>query len=152
MTTTPSITEPDSTGDVKQPGPGPEDFLWRDYELRGLDTVVIPKDDLTAKIQENYDRHREIFEDAIAGYQVTVVRLLQEHIYRISTNAPERVLVNLPFPEDHSDDYERVLTMLNMSVDTHLELSQHDFAQYVMDDWGWKAGWTETTAMYSSHS
>ena len=36
--------------------------------------------------------------------------------------------MRLPEPEDHTDDYERILRMAQMSVDDVIELSADDFA------------------------
>ena len=53
-------------------------------------------------------------------------------------------------PEDHTDNYERVLRMLEMSVDDEIQLDEHDFAQYVMDNGRWKDQFVTTAEMYSA--
>ncbi|MBA2774756.1 MAG: hypothetical protein H0U36_12045, partial [Nocardioidaceae bacterium] len=45
-------------------------------------------------------------------------------------------------------DYDRVLTMAEMSVEDVIELTADDFAMYVMDQWHWKQTCTETTGFY----
>jgi hypothetical protein len=57
--------------------------------------------------------------------------------------------LRLPEPEDHTDDYDRVLAMAEMSVDEEIELNADDFAMYVMDQWHWKQSFTETTSYYA---
>ncbi len=134
--------------------------VWRDQwtkegikvrmkEYRGLDTVLLSKGDLLEKVQHNYASHRQKFEEAVNGYRDKAVQLLQDHVERILANAPEQVVVSLPWPEDHSEDYERVIEMLEWSEDDELELNEHQFATYVLDQWGWQAGFSETYAMYS---
>ena len=119
-------------------------------EYRGLSEVLLSKEILLEKVRENYLAHRQKFEEAMDGYKVKVVGLLEEHIQRIRDNAPEKVLIQLPMPEDHSSDYERVIEMLEWSKDTELELDEQEFATYVLDQWGWQEGFTQTYAMYSS--
>jgi hypothetical protein len=61
----------------------------------------------------------------------------------------EKVFVQLPMPEDHSRDYERVIEMLEWSQDETLELDESEFSTYVLDQWGWQEGFAQTYAMYS---
>jgi hypothetical protein len=56
--------------------------------------------------------------------------------------------IGLPEPEDHTDDYDRVLTMIEMSINDTVELSENEFAMYVMDQWDWKQSFTESTYRY----
>jgi len=126
-----------------------EGITIRMNEYRGLDTVLLDRADLLEKVKHNYASHRQKFEEAVAGYKDAAVQLLQDHVERILANAPEKVVVSLPWPEDHSEDYERVIEMLEWSEDDQLELNEHQFATYVLDQWGWQEGFTKTYAMYS---
>jgi hypothetical protein len=118
-------------------------------EYRGLTTVLLDKADLLEKVNINYAKHRTRFEDAMVGYKLKAIELLEEHVQRIKDNAPEKVFVQLPMPEDHSRDYERVIEMLEWSQDETLELDESEFSTYVLDQWGWQEGFAQTYAMYS---
>jgi hypothetical protein len=37
-----------------------------------------------------------------------------------------------------------------MSVDTDIEIEQHDFNCFVMDEWQWKAGFAQTVSNYTN--
>lgn len=126
-----------------------EGIKVRMNEYRGLDTVLLDREDLLKKVKHNYASHRQKFEEAIEGYKAKAVQLLQDHVERILADAPEKVVVSLPWPEDHSDDYERVIEMLEWSEDDQLELNEHQFATYVLDQWGWQEAFSTTAAMYS---
>ena len=43
--------------------------------------------------------------------------------------------INLAEPVDHTADYDRILAMLEMSVDDTISLSAQEFNQYVLDNW-----------------
>ena len=116
---------------------------------RHLDEVRMRRDDVLDIIKENRDAHREVFEAALEGYKVKAIEILGEHIEKIRANAPERLVFSLPFPEDHSDDYERTILMLEHSLDREILLDADEFARYIMDDWGWKQNWTATVAAYT---
>lgn len=113
-----------------------------------METVVVPKDKLLETLTTNRDAHRAAFESALEGYRKRAVELLEEHIERISKGKVERVLVSLPVPEDHTDDYDRAITSLEWSVFDEVELTIREFDQYVRDNWSWKQEFATTTAMY----
>ncbi len=118
-------------------------------KYRGLTEVLLNKERLLETVRENLATHREKFEEAMDGYKLKAIGLLSEHIQRIRDNAPEKVFIQLPMPEDHSRDYERVIEMLEWSQDDTLELDESEFATYVLDQWGWQEGFAQTYAMYS---
>jgi hypothetical protein len=100
-------------------------------------------------IQANMEQHREMFMEAMEGYKVKAIELLEAHIERIKTNAPEKVVIQLPMPQDHSDEYETVIGMLKVSIDEELEINRYDFERYVLDQWEWKQAFAETYAAYT---
>ena len=115
-----------------------------------FDTVVVQKDKLVETLTSNRDAHRAIFEEALAGYKTRSVELLEEHIERIRKGKVERIIVSLPVPEDHTNDYDRALTSLEWSIFDEVELSMREFDMYVRDNWSWKDEFTNTTSMYNS--
>lgn len=115
-----------------------------------MEVVVVKKDALASTLQENRDKHRAIFEEALEGYKTRSVELLEEHIERIRKGKVERILVSLPVPEDHTDDYNRALTSLEWSIFDEVELSMREFDMYVRDNWTWKGEFTATTSMYNN--
>jgi hypothetical protein len=121
-------------------------------DYRGLTTVLVKRDELLEQMRLNRADHRQMFEQAMEGYKVKAVELLMEHIDRIKANVPEKVVVSLPFPEDHTGDYDRVIVQLEWSLDDTLELNEQEFNSYVRDQWGWQQGFTQTWATYTSSS
>lgn len=107
-------------------------------------------DDLLSILGKNRDDHRAIFDEAVEGYKQKATELLEDHIDRIRKGDLTAVYVNLPRPEDHTQDYNRVIKMLELSTDSTIELDEHDFAQYVMDDWAWKRQFLISNTHYST--
>ena len=56
----------------------------------------------------------------------------------------------LPEPEDHTDDYDRILAMARMQIDDVIEVSESEFGMYVTDQWAWSAPFTTTAFRYST--
>lgn len=120
--------------------------------IRGDDegggTVTINKDQLRVAIEKNRATHVEQFKAAMEGYAALCIATLEANLAEIRRGSRKRVLVNEIPPEDHTKDYDRILKMLEMSVKSEIEISQQAFAQYVMDDWGWKESWTLSNSKY----
>lgn len=115
-----------------------------------MSTVTVNKSALIEALVRNREEHRANFERALRGYHERSIQLLQQHIDRIREGKVERVYVSLPIPEDHTDDYDRVIAQMEWSIHEEIELSNRDFDQYVLDNWLWKNEFVTTTSMYTS--
>jgi hypothetical protein len=100
--------------------------------------VTVNKQELLTILRQNRADHRAIFEEALDGFARTAERLLQQRLDLLRAGQRRTVQVILPVPEDHTTDYDRAIKMVEMSVGDTLTLAERDFAQYVMDDWGWQ--------------
>lgn len=111
--------------------------------------VKVKKGELGKIIQENRDAHEAIFDEAVEGYREKVVGLLEDHLKRVKKGKMEECRIYLPVPENHTHDYDRVLKMLDMSVDEIITIDHVTFGQYVMDEWSWKAEFLRSNSAYS---
>ena len=114
-----------------------------------MNEVTIKKDEALAKLHENRAAHKAIFDEAVEGFRKQAVKFLRDEIKRISAGEVKRVVINMPRPVDHTRDYDRVIAMLEMSVDEEVTVTQYDFASYIMDDWEWKREFLTTNSKYS---
>ncbi|MEO7980583.1 MAG: hypothetical protein ABI807_06790 [Sporichthyaceae bacterium] len=112
-------------------------------------TVRLQKDQFIERVQANRDNHRAAFEQALDGYRDRMVRELERRLRDVRRGRAVDQYLRLPEPEDHTEDYARVLTMAAMSVDDVVELTEDDFGMYVMDQWHWKHAFDETTSYYT---
>ena len=115
-----------------------------------MQRVRLKKDKLLDKVRANRSEHREIFEEALEGYRKEVVRLLEERLADAKQGKRFDHFIALVEPMDQTKEYDRIITMLEMSADEYVELSQSEFAQYVMDDWGWMDQFINSNASYSA--
>lgn len=121
-------------------------------KLRGMQTVRVQRVSVLAKLRENREGHRAVFEEALDGYHKTVVEHLEEALANAKGGKKYTPSIYLPEPQDHTRDYDRVIALLDMSLDDELELSVGEFAQYVLDDWGWKGDFITTSSNYLANS
>lgn len=111
--------------------------------------VKMDKGELKVIVQKNRDEHRKLFEEAWEGFRTKAISNLESRIDQIKDGGTIELYIDLIQPEDHTEDYDRVLSMLEYEVDEEVELQANEFAQYVQDDWGWKhtfnSAYTATT-------
>jgi len=82
------------------------------------------------------------------GYRKRVIQELNQALEDAKAGRQITTQIRLPAPEDHTADYDRVIRMLEMSVDDELEITSHEFDWYVMDNWQWKGLVSQTCGMY----
>src|SRR5712691_5041857 len=101
-----------------------------------MENIVVKKNELLAVLNKNLSDHRQIFEGALVGFQREVEAELQEHISKINAGKRYNLFINKAVPTDHTLDYDRAIRIVEMAIGDTITLSERDFAQYVMDDWG----------------
>ena len=104
-------------------------------------TVTIERKKLLGILRENRNTHEDEYKDAYAGYLTTCVERLETLLSEFK--AGDREMVNWGERPPHSQvkDYDRVIRMLELSVDDIIELTSEEFANYVQDEWHWKQSW-----------
>jgi hypothetical protein len=113
--------------------------------MHGLGFVIVQRGKLLERLGENREKHRAIFESALEGYRSRAIVELDAMLEDAKAGRQIRRMVSLIEPEDHTEDYDRVIDMLEMSVNDEIEISAQEFAQYVRDDWAWKRAFYAST-------
>ena len=107
---------------------------------------------LMAVLKKNREEHREIFLEAQKAYRQRAIEVLDAQLRLASEGAPFtlRQIVELVAPEDHTADYDRVIKMLELSVDKTVVLSASEFVNLVQDTWNWSRQWAVSNSGYIS--
>lgn len=106
--------------------------------------------DLLGIITENREKHRAIFLEAQTGYRAAVIAELDKRLKEAQSGKKISQMNFYREPEDHTRDYDRVIKMLGMCSESHVELNEDEFGQYVMDDWQWKRQFLLSNSAYST--
>jgi uncharacterized membrane protein len=114
-------------------------------------TITVRTVELRKALHENREKHRAVFLDAVEGYRKLVVQHLERALEDAKRGRQIRTHVELAEPMDQTRDYDRVIRMLEMEVRSEVEVTEVEFAQYVMDDWSWKRQFLATNLGYTSH-
>jgi hypothetical protein len=115
-----------------------------------LKTVTIAKDALLMAVKDNYKEHCERYADAMVGFRKQAIKELTKMLTAAKSGKVIKEYIGLNAPREFKKEYERVLSMLTMSVHDEVEISDREFAQYVLDDWDWKEKFVGSTHVYNT--
>lgn len=105
----------------------------------GMSAVTVNKVDLLKTLSENREAHTLEYAEAKEGYRQKVIEQMKENLAKAEAGGELEILINLQAPENHTKDYDKVIRMLQMSVNETVVITEHEFSQYVLDEWGWSA-------------
>lgn len=119
-----------------------------------MNTVKVSKHELLQKLKANRESHKQLYKQALEGYRALAIEELEKNLATAKSGGEIVVYVtNLARPpEDHTEDYDQAIAMLEMSVDNEIMLSSHDFQAYVMDKWQWSHQVKMLNATYAGGS
>lgn len=122
---------------------------------------------LLDRIKGNRTKHIEQYEEAWKGYLIEVAEQLDKVVKDARAEGkiwkefegevgkvPENI--NLHFhvqalpPQNHKEEYDRVIDMLDSTHEEDIILDQHEFNQYARDEWSWSRAFNETAGTYSA--
>ena len=115
-----------------------------------MNAIKVKKDKLIKVLKENMSRHNKIFLDAMKGYRKKAIEVLDAHIAEARGGGKIFTTIHLREPVDQTEDYERVVGMLEMAEETLIELSEGDYARYVLDVWDWSGNFYTTNSAYTT--
>jgi len=114
-----------------------------------MQKIKVKKASLLEILHKNRRAHNGIFLEAQTGFRKAVIAELEGRLELARKGKKIEQYMRLPEPENHTRDYDRVISMLEMDLTDTVELSEADYAQYVLDDWDWKRQFLGTNRAYS---
>lgn len=113
-----------------------------------METVWVTTTRLKKEVEKNRKNHRSLYEQAMDVYRNRMIEHLEKMLKDALNGKKVEHSIRMPLPEDHTADYDRVLKMLEMSTEKEVEISQRDFARYVMDQWEWRETFRANSLSY----
>lgn len=113
-----------------------------------MKAVKISKKELLEALRKNRKAHRDIFLEAQDGYRIEAIKLLDKALENARKGRGIKMYFQLTAPVDQTSDYDRAIKMIEMSIDENIEISETDFACYILDDWSWKQNFLASNTMY----
>lgn len=113
-----------------------------------MKTIKMSKTDLLDKIKENRDKHEALYLEAIEGYKDSLVKTLKKMLANAKANKEVEHFLTLEKPVNNLKDYDRAIAMLEVTIDTVIELDQNEFSNLFLDQWVWKDAFMATNSTY----
>ena len=116
-----------------------------------MQDIDIKKATLVDTIKANMESHRETYKTAVEEFKRQQTVLLEELLEKARLGKPfdRMALSRMQIPEDHTDDYKLALEMLAHDEREVITLQQHEYRQYMRDEWEWRGRWAANTASYA---
>ena len=99
-----------------------------------MQEVTVTKEELLKTLRDNRTAHIQLYKDAVEGFKVESKKKLEKALASLDKGTMPKSMSFHP-PVDHTEQYDEAIKMLEMSVDTNITLSRHEFTQYVQDSW-----------------
>lgn len=115
-----------------------------------MDKITVSKPDLLAKLNENRDKHKALYEEASTAYRGKVVEALRERADGIEGGDEIDLYFDLPKPEDHTAEYDEAIESLRWHQGDEVDLSRSEFQQWVLDKWTWARSFSANTMSYTA--
>ena len=114
--------------------------------------MIIPVDrqKLIEILNTNRANHNAIFQEAVEGYRAKAIEKLNQYIDEVKEGKIVRSYWHMPEPEDHTEEYDRVIGLLEMATDKQVKMSDVEYQSYVLDNWSWKKAFIASNSYYSS--
>jgi hypothetical protein len=113
-----------------------------------MQEITVNKAELVAKLQANRDEHRSMFIKAQEIYREKMIEELDRALEEARRGDRIRRAFSLPVPEDHTEEFDTAIEMLQWETADEVLLSQSDFMRYVQNRWQWQASFAANTASY----
>jgi len=114
-----------------------------------LNKITVNKDDLIRRLKSNRDAHHAEYLEAVSVYKERCIVEIERMLADARAGVIRRSLT-LPIPEEHTEDYDRAIDMLEWAQSDTIELTQAEFATLVRNQWGWLSSFAANTSSYTS--
>lgn len=116
-----------------------------------MKTIKVSKAELLSHLRTNRENHIVEYNDALVQYRLALQEAFKDALKQAKNNEDVEHRVNVVRPQNYTKAYDEAITMLEWDVEDSVELDQHEFKQYVQDEWGWKNEFLATTRIYGKH-
>jgi hypothetical protein len=116
-------------------------------------SVKVEKNELLGIVRDNKKKHVKEFDEAVKDYKKAALKVAKEHVEFAKTGDLEQIAKIKAMPQkptSYEKDYERAIRMLELSVESVIELEEDIFNQLVLDEWTWKHAFVASNSLYKT--
>ena len=115
--------------------------------------VKVNKVELLDIVRANKEKHTREYLEAVEDFKKAAINIAEHNLKLAQTADTEQIakFKALPSkPVSYEDSYSRAIRMLELSVESVIEVEEQIFNQLVLDEWQWKHNFAATSASYKS--
>jgi len=101
-----------------------------------MDTITVNKKDIIKALEKNKAKHIKAYEKAVKDYDKNARKQLKEFEKKLDKGMMGMRL-NLTTPDNKSHRYTKLISMFNLELRDEIELTQHQFDEFIHDEFGW---------------
>lgn len=114
--------------------------------------IKMDKHELLRIVNKNREAHVDTFKKALEQYRVEIVEYLNQRLNDIRDGKWIKHHIDLPIPESHEEDYDRVIGMLMLHQGDTIELNESMYRNYVEDQWSWSHAFALNSTVYAGRA
>jgi hypothetical protein len=113
-------------------------------------SLTYDKNKVLERLRENRDGHAAKVIEAQSVYQAQVTEELSKRLEQARAGKPvdPSFLAKFPIPQDYTKEYDRVIDRLETTDDKTVTLEDHEFNQWMRDEWDWQGRFTASSSRY----
>lgn len=111
--------------------------------------MTFAKDKVLTALRTNREAHVQIVREAQSGFREKAIALLTERLKAAVAGEKFSLNIDLRVPDNHIDDFDRVIAMLEMTDQATVDLTDSEFQAYVRNKWSWEHMFIAANARYS---
>ena len=113
-----------------------------------MQTIKVSVSDLRRTLETNRAEHKDDYAKAMVGYREALVKELGKKLKDAKAGKPVPRSLEVVVPVSFEDEYDKIIAKLEWTVDTEVDLEDHEFQQYVLDKWTWRQAFVGSTQSY----
>lgn len=107
------------------------------------------KEMVLASLHKQLRGHKEILEEAWEGFVKDALEHVTKVLEQLEKGERAAVSIHIEAPEDHTQEIELAIAILESTVNLDVKLSSRDFDHYVLGHWEWNERFLLSNAKYS---
>lgn len=115
-----------------------------------MKSVKVSVETLLKVLKKNREAHKNAIDEVMKVYREKVISELDKALKAAKEGREIITDLNLTRPLNMTSYYDRIIGMLEMSIESEVEITQAEYSNYILDKWSWGNAVSSSTASYSS--
>jgi hypothetical protein len=113
--------------------------------------MSFPKDKVLEKLRTNKSKHVMEYSLAMKEYWKALENKLETLLEKARAHGGDQndFYIRLSVPQNHEEQYDTNIEMLEMTSETEITLTEVEFRQFILDEWDWMGDFKATVACYA---